>query len=703
MHRLQSSDHDFRLLFESSPGLYLVLTPTPEFTIVAVSDAYLRATMTVRGEILGRQLFEVFPDNPEDAGASGVRNLRASLHRVIVNLAPDTMGVQKYDIRRPEAAGGGFEERYWSLVNSPVIGPDGTLKFIIHRVEDVTEFVRLRREEQQERKRSDALKSRAQDMEAEMILRAQQLLEANRALKNANAELALLRAQEQKDANRALHESEQRFRRLFESDVVGIAISDTDCILEANDYFLQTLGYSREELQAGGALWQTITPADNGNPEQGRLRQLQETGTHPAVETELLRKDGTRVHVLLGRVSLYQEPEMRLLSFIVDLSERRRLEDQFLKAQKLEGIGRLAGGVAHDFNNLLTVITGYAQMALSDLDPQHPIYDSLGEISAAAERATVLTRQLLAFSRRQVSQPRDIAMNDVVSGFEKMLRRLIGEDIELVLSLNPDAGGLHADPGQIEQVILNLAVNARDAMPTGGKLAIETSSLFVDEEFAAANLSLPPGEYVMLAVSDTGVGMSAEVKAHVFEPFFTTKEPGKGTGLGLSTVYGIIKHCGGSIWIYSEVGQGTTFKLLFPAEKAKHEESAPAPLSVDPSGDETILLAEDEAGVRRYVRQILERHGYTVLEAENGREALELARENSGGVHLLLTDVVMPKMGGAELAEEFFAAWPAVPVLCMSGYTDRLGKVPARAASYVQKPFTPAVLLGKIRELLGEA
>ncbi len=392
---------------------------------------------------------------------------------------------------------------------------------------------------------------------------------------------------------------------------------------------------------------------------------------------------------------------VRLIGVSLDITEPKRLEEEFRQAQKLESVGRLAGGVAHDFNNLLTIIRGYADMVLGELPLRHPVRDHVSEISKSAARAADLTRQLLTFSRRNVVESKKVALNDLVRDFEKMLGRLIGEDIHLVLNLDPQAGALRADPGQIEQVIMNLAVNAKDAMPQGGELIIETSRFMVDERFAQETRSLvAPGAYVMLSVSDTGVGMSPEARAHVFEPFFTTKEPGKGTGLGLSTVYGIVRQSGGTIWVYSAPGHGTTFRMLFPALEAEQGSNPPAPVEGEPSGKETILLAEDDPGVRKYVREILELHGYAVLETSNGREALELAGRHPGPIHLLLADAVMPEMGGLELSKQFHSARAGVPTLCMSGYTDRAwpqGDIPA---GFIQKPFTPAALLTRIRTLL---
>jgi CheY-like chemotaxis protein len=340
---------------------------------------------------------------------------------------------------------------------------------------------------------------------------------------------------------------------------------------------------------------------------------------------------------------------------------------------------------------------GYGQMLLADLPDGDPSRESLQEIAHAAVRAEELTRQLLAFSRNQISEPRNIVLNDTLRNFERMLGRLLGEDVSLHLSLSPEAGVIRADPGQIEQVVMNLAVNARDAMPQGGRLAIETSAIFADGQFAEAHFGVSPGPYVVLTVSDTGVGMPPEVKAKIFEPFFTTKEKGKGTGLGLSTVYGIVRQAGAAISLYSEPGHGTTFKIFFPAIEAPAEPAVAMRPAALPAADATILLAEDEPKVRQYTQRILERQGYTVLTAADGKAALDLARRHDGRIHLLLADIIMPVMGGAELAREFEVVRPGIPVLCMSGYTDQLWPPPQHL---IQKPFTAAALLTRIHDLL---
>ena len=391
---------------------------------------------------------------------------------------------------------------------------------------------------------------------------------------------------------------------------------------------------------------------------------------------------------------------MCFAAVIRDISERRSLEEQLRQSQKLESIGQLAGGVAHDFNNLLVIICGYSAMLLDELRPDDRMRDRLEEIARAGDRAAALTRQLLVFSRREQVEQKNIAINGVVNNLQKMLRRLIGEDIDMVISLDENAGILRADPGQIEQIIINLAVNARDAMPHGGKLLIESGRLIADEEFARSHLSVTPGSYVVLSVADTGCGMSEELKSRIFEPFFTTKGEGKGTGLGLSTVYGIVKQSGGSIWVYSEPGQGSTFKILFPAIEGVSADAVISTASGEQSGTETILVAEDEDAVRQYVSELLIRRGFKVLKAANGRDALALARAYPGRIDLLLTDAVMPHLSGLALAEQFAKISPGVPILFMSGYSDRQLQPTGLESSLIQKPFTPGALITAVRGLL---
>ncbi|HPA46086.1 MAG TPA: PAS domain S-box protein [bacterium] len=405
---------------------------------------------------------------------------------------------------------------------------------------------------------------------------------------------------------------------------------------------------------------------------------------------------------LLDIVPITQGPYINVYGR--DITDLKKLEEQLVQAQKMEAIGRLAGGVAHDFNNLLMVILNYSDLACQRLDKTDPLRGDMVEIRKAGERAASLTRQLLAFSRKQVLDPKILNLNSLVADLDKMLRRLIGEDIDLVAVTDPDLGPVKADPGQIEQVIVNLAVNARDAMPEGGKLTIETANADLNDGYAVNHSQVVPGRYVMLAVSDTGIGMDAETRSHVFEPFFTTKEKGKGTGLGLSTVYGIVKQSGGYVWVYSEPGTGTAVKVYLPRVRESNESAKVETEPVNLSGSETILVVEDDAGVRQLVLHILKSRGYTTLEALNATEAFSICEQQKNTIHLLLTDVIMPRMSGRQLAERLKPLHPDMKVLYMSGYTDNAivhHGVLDPGVAFLQKPFKPDALLRKVRQVLG--
>ena len=529
MRTESSTQHapDFQAIFEGAPGLYLVLTA--DLRIVAVSDAYLNATKTDRASILGRALFDVFPDNPDDPAADGVRNLKASLHRVLHSKRADPMAVQKYDIRKPDAEGGGFEERFWSPRNSPVLGPDGRIAYIIHCVEDVTEFIRLKQHRVEQDKLTQQLRDQTGRMEAEIYIRALEV----------------------KDANERLEE-EQRQRQV----------------------------------------------------------------------------------------------------------------------QKMEAVGHLTGGIAHDFNNILTVIIGMTEILHEAMahDPQVTAITRM--IDDAASRGAEVTKHLLAFSRRQPLQPRDTDLNALVEDTAKLLRPSLGEQIEIKTSLEEDTWPALIDPNHLATAILNLAVNARDAMPDGGKLMLETGNVVLDESYAIANPDVRPGHYVMVAVSDTGSGIPEAIRDKVFEPFFTTKETGKGTGLGLSMVYGFVKQSDGHIKIYSEAGHGTSIKLYLPRASDDASGSEPMANVEIRGGNETILVVEDDPLVRDYVSAQLAHLGYRAILATNGAEALAEV-ENGVAFDLLLTDVIMSGgMNGRQLADVVLARRPDARVMFTSGYTE---------------------------------
>jgi PAS domain S-box-containing protein len=503
-------------------------------------------------------------------------------------------------------------------------------------------------------------------------------------------------------AEEALRETNQTLQSLVQTSPLAIIATDLDGNVKSwNSAAEQMFGWTESEVS--GRLYSTLT---DYNPQEidSFIEIALQGGIVAGLETKCQCKDGSLIDVSISSAALRDARQNinGVMAVIADITERKHLEHQFLQAQKMEAVGRLAGGIAHDFNNLLTAIIGYSQMSLSRLHSQDPMRKDIEEVESAGQRAAALTGQLLAFSRKQVVQPQVLDLNTVVTDLTKMLQRLIGEDVELQTSLDPDAWNVKVDRGQIEQIIMNLAVNSRDAMPDGGKLTIETSNVQLDEDYANGHIDATPGPYVMLAIADTGSGMDKETESRIFEPFFTTKEQGRGTGLGLSTVYGIVKQSGGSIGVYSELGQGTTFKVYLPRieesvdlAKAREDDCA--------RGTETVLLVEDSDTVRKLARKLLEEDGYKVLEASSGDDGWQVSEHHQGPIDLLLTDLVMPGTSGREIAQRLMSRRPQMRVLYMSGYTDDAivrHRVLDAKAPFIQKPFTRDALIRKVREVL---
>lgn len=510
---------------------------------------------------------------------------------------------------------------------------------------------------------------------------------------------------ERKRAEEALERSEQHFRSLIENALDIITILNSDGIIRYESPAIErVLGYKPEEL-VGQDVFDFVHSTDLPDVMKTFTERSQIVGPAPPIELRFQHKDGSwRILEVIG-TNLLDDPDVAgIVVNSRDITERRQLEEQFRQAQRMEAIGQLTAGIAHDFNNLLTAINGFAGLMQLELPPDDPQQESVDKILHSGRRAADLVRQLLAFSRKQVIEPRILNLNTTVAEMDKLLRRTIGEDIDLETSLDPDLWWVKVDPTQMGQIIVNLAVNARDAMPYGGRLTIETTNVVLDDDYTARHLGVEQGEYVLLAISDTGHGMSDEVKARIFEPFFTTKEMGKGTGLGLATVFGIVKQSQGYIWVYSEEGVGTTFKIYLPREGEATSRLTDSKVGLEMLfGDETILLVEDDAAVRDLIVKVLQEQGYTLLEAQGGQEALRLATQNTNPIHLLLTDVIMPGMSGTILAEELVKSRPNLKVLFMSGYTDNAiahyGVLDSEI-NFLQKPFSPTALARRVRDVL---
>jgi PAS domain S-box-containing protein len=523
-------------------------------------------------------------------------------------------------------------------------------------------------------------------------------------LSPALVEKTLLFAMEAARARDTLRQAERRFQELFDNAKdVYFTVDLEGHITSLNRAGELLFGYSREEAQ--GMSLESLVAPEHLPLCCEMLRRVREEAEIPTGEIALLNREGRKVLLEISTLLLYRKGKKEGVQGIArDITEHRHLEDLLRQSQKLEAIGRLSGGLAHDFNNLLCAITGHSELLTERMEAGDPAVSNVAQIKKAAESAAALVRQLLAFSRQQVFYPQVLSLNEIAGGVEKLFSRLIGEHIEFVTELPPGLGRVRVDPTQIEQVLVNLVLNARDAMPEGGRLTIATSECELEENIPSRHGIVPPGPYVVLAVSDTGLGMDPETQSRIFELFFTTKALGKGTGLGLATVYGIVKQSGGYIWVYSEPGRGTTFKVYLPREDGPGSGArSRRPPRKSYRGTETILLVEDAEPLRVLAREFLAGSGYTVLEARNGKEALQIAGHTESRIHLLLTDVVMPEIGGRQLAEQLRERDPQMAVLYMSGYpNDRMiqSGVPGSGVVLLEKPFTRELLLRKVRECL---
>jgi len=546
---------------------------------------------------------------------------------------------------------------------------------------------------------SEVLVRKLEHRNSQLQLTKEQLVRSNQQL--------VQRTEQLERAKETLEITANQLQSLFDNlDDVFLSLDMTKGrLLQISPACQKVYGHPQQAFLDNPMLWRdVILPADKSLLKDSET-DLQ-AGKPLYHEYRIQRPDG-QIRWVQSKIKPFLSGKgnlVRIDGVISDITERKRLEEQLLHSQKLEGIGRLAGGIAHDFNNLLTAIGGHSELLLNSLESTSPLRWEIDEIRKAGERAAALTRQLLAFSRKQILEPRILDLNSAVANTEKLLRRLIGEDVDLVTLMASDLKPVKADPGQIEQVIINLAINARDAMPKGGKLTIETANVEVDDAYVQSHGIVQAGHYVVLAVSDNGCGMNQEVQSHIFEPFFTTKEPGKGTGLGLSTVYGIVKQSGGYIWVYSEPESGTSFKIYLPQVEGEVELTAPVSVAPEAArGGETILVAEDEDVVRRLILTVLGKQGYTVIEAMDGDEALQISAQHPGKIELLLTDTVMPRMSGPILSQRLKTARPETKVLYMSGYTNDavvLHDMLESGVAFLQKPFRPDDLARKVREVL---
>lgn len=678
---------DFAATFQAAPGNYLLLTP--ELHIAAVTDAYLAATMTTREEIVGRSLFDVFPDNPDDPAATGMRNLHASLRRVLETRRPDRMEVQKYDIPRPASSGGGFEERHWSPLNTPVLGADGEVRAIIHWVEDVTELVRLK------------------------VLREGERATQEEALRTLDTRAGSDRGPfvfaEAYKANQELIENERRYRFLADAvpHIIWTATPDGSvdyCNARATRFTGRTL----EQLRGQGLL-DTIHADDRARTVVAWGQSIM-TGTPLHIEHRMVSGEGAPRWMLTVAVPDRdaQGQVSQWIGSTTDIHQRVMAEEQVRATQRLQAVGTLAGGMAHEVNNMMAGVLGFGELVLHSFGPEHPQRSDVEEMIKAGMRAADVTRQLLAFSRQQVLKPVVLDACAVARELAPVLRRLVGSDRRLDIKVPTTSLHILADRTQVEQVLINLAANARDATHTGGIVAVEVDVRTLDSELLRrrGESGLAPGRYVCLCVRDDGEGMPPDVIAKAFDPFFTTKAVGQGTGLGLSMVYGITRQSGGCVYIDSAPGVGTSVTMSLPVVDSPSTTAA-RPAGVARGRGERILVVEDESMLRSLARRGLEAAGYVVYQAPNGAAALQfLTAGTEGPVDLVLTDVVMPRLNGWQLAEAMATKGLTVPVLFMSGYSGdeihrrgvSLGNVPL-----VTKPFTLEALAAAVRKRLDES
>lgn len=679
------TDEPFQLFFEAAPHPYLVLRPDDDFTIVAVNGRYLDATGTKRSDLVGRGLFEVFPDNPDDRITTSVSDLRSSLGRVKSEGVVDVMGVQRYDIPTAGTADE-FEERYWSPVNTPVFDSGGKLAFIIHHVEDVTEFVLSR--VQVGGNVDDAVKAGIERTEAGVLQRAREVKEANRQIKSA------------------MEQSSARLASVVESAMDAIISTDADHrIILFNAAAERMFQYKAEDMI--GRSLDLLLPERFRTAHRGYIEAFAKTGISNRAMGQLgtlsaLRADGTEFPIEAS-ISQSHVGGTQLFTVILrDISGRKRSELALHKAQRMDALGQLTGGIAHDFNNLLTIIMGAHELALETTldDDARSLIDRAYQ---AAEMGARLTKRLLSFARQQKLEPAFIDLNEQILNMTDLLRRSLGETIAISANLGRDLWTVCVDPGEIENAVLNLAINARDAMPHGGRLIMETRNIGLEDGDSLAEYELQRGDYVCLTVSDTGTGMPPEVAARAFEPFFTTKA-GRGTGLGLASIYGFVKQSGGNVTIYSEPDRGTTVRLYLPKAAARSVRAGSDLTGSTPTATgETVLVVEDNPELRALSIDRLRRLGYQVVEADSGLAALSLL-EKPEKIDLIFSDVVMPGgMSGYELARLVTQRHPGIKILLTSGYDAELAAeqdssdVDLRVLS---KPYKQAELARALREAL---